>query len=190
MDWSPIEFFIEGKRSRTGKSLHPKFGMMSIIMNPYFEKKVPDLTIVPISISYEKVLEAELYSSELMGGKKVKESLQGLIKWVSSSWKFKLKIQSLEKSRLEKFEWFELKIFIEVIQVETWCWFKIRSSSWELFIFQLEFNLNPGLPRSCRWTLVESTSSSTIPSPPKSLSPNNPYPREWIPSPTNNTEDK
>jgi len=31
LDWSPIEFFIEGTRSRTGKSLHPKFGLLSMV---------------------------------------------------------------------------------------------------------------------------------------------------------------
>lgn len=54
-DWSPIEFFIEGKRSRSGKTLHPKYGLLSICCDPFFNKKVPDATIVPISISYEKV---------------------------------------------------------------------------------------------------------------------------------------
>jgi len=79
-DWSPIEFFIEGKRSRTGKSLHPKFGLLSTTMEPFIQKKVPDLVIVPVSISYEKVLEAELYSNELQGEQKVKESFSGLLK--------------------------------------------------------------------------------------------------------------
>ncbi|PRP88456.1 hypothetical protein PROFUN_03173 [Planoprotostelium fungivorum] len=79
-DWSPIEFFIEGKRSRTGKSLHPKFGLLNICMEPFIQKKVPDLMIVPISITYEKALEAELYSNELQGEQKVKESFSGLLK--------------------------------------------------------------------------------------------------------------
>jgi len=79
-DWSPIEFFIEGKRSRTGKSLHPKYGLLHICLEPFLNKKVPDITIVPISISYEKVLEAELYSSEMLGEQKVKESLEVLLR--------------------------------------------------------------------------------------------------------------
>jgi len=79
-DWSPIEFFIEGKRSRSGKMLHPKFGMVYICTEPFLNKKVPDITIVPISISYEKVIEAELYTNELLGEQKTKESLEGLIR--------------------------------------------------------------------------------------------------------------
>eukprot|EP01114_Cavostelium_apophysatum_P016610 TRINITY_DN4768_c0_g1_i2.p1 TRINITY_DN4768_c0_g1~~TRINITY_DN4768_c0_g1_i2.p1 ORF type:complete len:1170 (+),score=311.65 TRINITY_DN4768_c0_g1_i2:168-3677(+) len=79
-DWSPMEFFIEGKRSRTGKSLHPKFGMLSMSLEPYFQKKVPNMLIVPISISYEKALEAEAYSNELLGEQKTKESFEGLLR--------------------------------------------------------------------------------------------------------------
>jgi len=78
-DWSPVEFFIEGKRSRTGKSLHPKFGLLGMCLDPYLQQKVPDITFVPISISYERVIEAELYSNELMGEQKIKESFKGLI---------------------------------------------------------------------------------------------------------------
>jgi len=49
-------------------------------MDPFIQKKVPDLVIVPISITYEKALEAELYSNELQGEQKVKESFSGLLK--------------------------------------------------------------------------------------------------------------
>lgn len=80
IEHDPIEFFIEGKRSRSGKSLHPKLGMLSMSMQPYLDGKVPDLQIVPISISYDKVLEGELYTQEMMGESKAKESLNGLLR--------------------------------------------------------------------------------------------------------------
>jgi len=80
IDNQPIEFFIEGKRSRTGKSLHPKMGLLSMICNPYLDNKVPDVHVVPIGISYEKVLEGELYSQEMMGESKTKESFNGLLR--------------------------------------------------------------------------------------------------------------
>ncbi|EGC36799.1 hypothetical protein DICPUDRAFT_54421 [Dictyostelium purpureum] len=80
IDNQPMEFFIEGKRSRTGKSLHPKMGLLSMVCQPYFENRVQDVHIVPIGISYEKVLEGELYSNELMGESKTKESLNGLLR--------------------------------------------------------------------------------------------------------------
>ena len=45
-------------------------------MDPFFAKKVPDVTVVPISITYDKTIEAELYSNELLGESKTKESFQ------------------------------------------------------------------------------------------------------------------
>lgn len=76
-----IEFFIEGTRSRSGKMLHPKLGMLSIITNAYLNKQIPDtVSIVPVTINYEKTMEDGLYSNELLGDSKVKESLHSLLK--------------------------------------------------------------------------------------------------------------
>eukprot|EP01133_Synstelium_polycarpum_P011532 gene11532-13458_t len=80
IDNQPVEFFIEGKRSRTGKSLYPKMGLLSMVANPFLENRVSDVHIAPIGISYEKVLEGELYSNEMMGESKTKESLNGLLR--------------------------------------------------------------------------------------------------------------
>ncbi|GAM27335.1 hypothetical protein SAMD00019534_105100 [Acytostelium subglobosum LB1] len=80
IDNQPVEFFIEGKRSRTGKYLYPKLGMLSMVANPFFENKVQDVHVAPIGISYEKVLEGELYSNEMMGESKTKESFNGLLR--------------------------------------------------------------------------------------------------------------
>jgi len=80
LDECYLEFFIEGTRSRTGKTLNPKFGLLSIVADSVFEKKIPDATLVPITINYEKVLEADTYPYELLGEEKVKESLLRVIK--------------------------------------------------------------------------------------------------------------
>ncbi|XP_035232663.1 dihydroxyacetone phosphate acyltransferase-like [Stegodyphus dumicola] len=76
----PLEFFIEGTRSRTAKSLVPKLGMLQVILDMYFSSKVPDIIVVPISISYDRTLEETLYAYELLGVPKPKESTRGLIK--------------------------------------------------------------------------------------------------------------
>eukprot|EP01135_Chromosphaera_perkinsii_P007652 Nk52_evm108s914 gene=Nk52_evmTU108s914 len=77
----PVEFFIEGTRSRTGKSLHPKVGMLKTVLEPFFDHSVSDLSIFPISITYQKRLEYKLYSKELSGvNGKPKESTRGLLK--------------------------------------------------------------------------------------------------------------
>ncbi|XP_013398318.1 dihydroxyacetone phosphate acyltransferase-like isoform X1 [Lingula anatina] len=77
---APVEFFVEGTRSRTGKSLVPKLGMMKACLEPYFKAHVPDIMVLPISISYDRTLEESLYSYELLGVPKPKESTSGLLK--------------------------------------------------------------------------------------------------------------
>ncbi|KAK6295205.1 dihydroxyacetone phosphate acyltransferase [Coregonus clupeaformis] len=78
--FAPIEFFLEGTRSRTCKSLTPKLGLLNIIMEPFFKGEVFDVNLVPVSISYERILEESLYARELLGVPKPKESTSGLLK--------------------------------------------------------------------------------------------------------------
>ncbi|BFZ06861.1 hypothetical protein BsWGS_09899 [Bradybaena similaris] len=77
---SPIEFYVEGTRSRTSKSYTPKFGMLSAALEPYFKSHVPDIMVVPVSISYDRILEESLYAYELLGVPKPRESTSGLLK--------------------------------------------------------------------------------------------------------------
>ena len=74
-----LEFFIEGGRSRTGKQLAPKMGMLSMCVEPVLDQLLRDVWFVPVSISYEKVIEAGSYAKELGGGKKKKENLKSLV---------------------------------------------------------------------------------------------------------------
>lgn len=78
--FAPIEFFLEGTRSRTSKSLTPKLGLLNIVMDPFFKGEVFDVNVVPVSISYERILEESLYARELLGVPKPKESTSGLFK--------------------------------------------------------------------------------------------------------------
>lgn len=81
---APLEFFIEGTRSRTGKSLYPKLGLLSMVLNPVINHQVTDLLIVPVSISYDRALEENLFACELLGIPKPKESTSGFIKAVNT----------------------------------------------------------------------------------------------------------
>ncbi len=72
------EFFLEGGRSRTGKMLPPKIGLLSYYVDAVADRAVPDVLLVPMYIAYEKVVED--YSEELVGGEKKKESAGELIK--------------------------------------------------------------------------------------------------------------
>jgi glycerol-3-phosphate O-acyltransferase len=75
-----LEFFIEGGRSRTGKLVLPKMGLLNMILRAYKEGATPDLFLVPTYIGYDQVLEEKSYLQELEGQKKEKESVGQLVK--------------------------------------------------------------------------------------------------------------
>ncbi|KAI9299079.1 acyltransferase [Neoconidiobolus thromboides FSU 785] len=74
-----MEVFIEGTRSRTGKLLNPKFGILNIILDGLLNQKYKDCLILPISIGYDRVIETSSYVNELLGIPKEKESLMGIL---------------------------------------------------------------------------------------------------------------
>lgn len=76
----PQEFFIEGGRSRTGKTLPPKLGVLSMLVEAFLEGREQDAIFMPASIAYEKIIESRSYTKELGGAEKEKESAAGLIK--------------------------------------------------------------------------------------------------------------
>uniref|UniRef100_A0A3B5BEB5 Dihydroxyacetone phosphate acyltransferase-like n=1 Tax=Stegastes partitus TaxID=144197 RepID=A0A3B5BEB5_9TELE len=55
-------------------------GMMQMVLEPFFKGEVFDITLVPVSISYDRVLEESLLAHELLGVPKPKESTAGLLK--------------------------------------------------------------------------------------------------------------
>ncbi len=75
-----IEFFIEGGRSRTGKLLQPKLGLLSILLTAFREGAGDDLIFVPVFVGYDRVPEEGAYLRELEGGKKRPESLTGVLR--------------------------------------------------------------------------------------------------------------
>lgn len=75
-----IEFFIEGGRSRTGKAVLPKLGLLSIILSAYKAGAVKDLYFCPIAIGYDRVIEEGSYLHEIEGGEKKSEDLSQLVK--------------------------------------------------------------------------------------------------------------
>ena len=70
----PIEFFIEGGRSRTGKMVMPRYGLLSMVIQAYQEGISSDLAIIPIFIGYDRVMEEKSYLRELGGEPKKKEN--------------------------------------------------------------------------------------------------------------------
>ncbi|HSD21001.1 MAG TPA: 1-acyl-sn-glycerol-3-phosphate acyltransferase [Anaeromyxobacter sp.] len=78
-DRFPQEFYIEGGRSRTGKLLPPKSGLVSMEVDAWLDGAADDVVFVPVAIDYEKLIEASSYVRELSGAEKQKESLRGLL---------------------------------------------------------------------------------------------------------------
>jgi glycerol-3-phosphate O-acyltransferase len=80
-DEYPVELFIEGGRSRTGRLLTPKLGVLQMIVDSTVDIR-PDrvVSLLPISISYEQIAEEKSYARELAGATKQKESFRALIK--------------------------------------------------------------------------------------------------------------
>ncbi len=72
----PLEFFIEGGRSRSGKVVFPKAGLLSFVLDAYQEGYCQDLVFVPASISYDRIMEEGAYLREVRGGAKEKESFR------------------------------------------------------------------------------------------------------------------
>ncbi|AGH38769.1 Glycerol-3-phosphate acyltransferase [Bibersteinia trehalosi USDA-ARS-USMARC-188] len=69
-----VEYFIEGGRSRTGRLLEPKTGMMSMTLQALQRGLTRQISIVPVYIGYEHVLEVDTYAKELRGAEKEKEN--------------------------------------------------------------------------------------------------------------------
>lgn len=76
----PIEFFIEGTRSRTGKLVKPRYGMLEMIARAHVTGRVEGVKLVPISVGYEKVIEERAHAREALGAEKTRESLSELLK--------------------------------------------------------------------------------------------------------------
>jgi glycerol-3-phosphate O-acyltransferase len=74
------EFFIEGGRSRTGKSMAPRLGMLAWNIDAFIASSRRDLFFVPIAITYERLVEESSMVDELEGGDKQKESMLGLMR--------------------------------------------------------------------------------------------------------------
>ncbi|HET7842895.1 MAG TPA: glycerol-3-phosphate 1-O-acyltransferase PlsB [Xanthomonadales bacterium] len=75
-----MEYFIEGGRSRTGRLLEPRAGMLAMTLRSFLRESRRPVVFQPVYIGYEKLLEGNEYARELAGGAKKKESILGLLR--------------------------------------------------------------------------------------------------------------
>ena len=68
------EYYVEGGRSRTGRTLQPKTGMLSITLRSFLRDHRRPVAFVPVYVGYEKLMEMSSYVGELRGKEKRKES--------------------------------------------------------------------------------------------------------------------
>ena len=80
----PVEYFVEGGRSRTGRMLQPKTGMLAITLRSFLRSSRTPIVFVPVYIGYERVLEGRTYLGELRGASKKKESIFDIFKVIGA----------------------------------------------------------------------------------------------------------
>jgi len=78
-----LSWSIEGTRSRTGKALPPRLGLLSYAADVYLSGRVDDIVLLPVSITFDQLHEISEYADYAKGGTKKPEGfgwLYGFIK--------------------------------------------------------------------------------------------------------------
>lgn len=79
-----VKYYTEGGRSRTGRLLNPKTGMLAMTIQSLLRGIDRPLTLVPVYLGYEHVMEVGTYHKELSGSDKKKESMFGVLKAIKN----------------------------------------------------------------------------------------------------------
>lgn len=79
-----VKYYTEGGRSRTGRLLAPKTGMLAMTIQSLLRGVDRPLTLIPVYIGYEHVMEVKTYHKELSGSKKEGESIFGVLKAIKN----------------------------------------------------------------------------------------------------------
>jgi glycerol-3-phosphate O-acyltransferase len=75
----PLEWYIEGGRSRSGKLRPPRLGMLAYVVDSFVRGSSDDIVMIPVSIAYDQIQDVGAYASEQAGGAKERESLKWLV---------------------------------------------------------------------------------------------------------------
>lgn len=79
-----IEFFVEGGRSRTGRLLKAKPGMLAMTVRSFLKNRTRPIAFVPVYFGYEKLIEGQAFIGELRGGPKSKETFLSFLRYLPS----------------------------------------------------------------------------------------------------------
>jgi glycerol-3-phosphate O-acyltransferase len=78
----PLEWYIEGGRSRTGKLRPPRYGMLAYVVDSFLRQSSEDIIIIPVSIAYDQIQDVGSYTVEQTGGAKERESAKWLLRTI------------------------------------------------------------------------------------------------------------
>ncbi len=79
-----LSWSIEGTRSRTGKMLPPKLGLLSYVADAYLDGQSDDILLQPVSISFDQLHETAEYAAYARGGEKTPEGAEWLYKFIKA----------------------------------------------------------------------------------------------------------
>ncbi|MFZ1179167.1 MAG: glycerol-3-phosphate 1-O-acyltransferase, partial [Mycobacterium sp.] len=77
-----LSWSIEGTRSRTGKMLPPKLGLMAYVADAYLDGRSEDILLQPVSISFDQLHETAEYAAYARGGEKTPEGVSWLYNFI------------------------------------------------------------------------------------------------------------
>lgn len=80
----PMTWSFEGTRSRLGKLMPPKYGLLKYVLEGAHHAAARDIHIIPVSVSYDLVRDAEEYAREQSGVPKAPESVGWLVRYLRS----------------------------------------------------------------------------------------------------------
>jgi len=78
----PLEWYIEGGRSRSGKLLPPRFGLLAYVVDAYRRGRCEDVHLIPVSIAYDQISDVSDYAAEQRGGEKEAEGFAWFVRIV------------------------------------------------------------------------------------------------------------
>ncbi|WP_167099976.1 glycerol-3-phosphate 1-O-acyltransferase [Mycobacterium sp. DL592] len=79
-----LSWSIEGTRSRTGKMLPPKLGLLAYVADAYLDGRSEDILLQPVSISFDQLHETAEYAAYARGGEKTPEGAEWLYKFIKA----------------------------------------------------------------------------------------------------------
>ena len=77
-----LSWSIEGTRSRTGKMLPPKLGLLAYVADAYLDGRSDDILLQPVSISFDQLHETDEYAAYARGGEKTPEGIGWLYNFI------------------------------------------------------------------------------------------------------------